>query len=186
MKDKETSWANGEINGVLQAIDDVAGEVGDFKVLYDPKIQVPLKTNVTEKQEGVKHDQGKPDLSLIPPEAINALGANLTAACTAANAKYDRHNWRKGMEWHRPYAALQRHLQAWWAGDSIDPEYGQSHLWHALSNLAFLTTYEQRGIGTDDRYVPEQRQEVGTPAAEQPVQDRRVCKCGLRNSKRDV
>lgn len=44
-----------------------------------------------------------------------------------------------------------RHLWTWWRGDNLDKETGKSHLWHAVCCLAFLITYEERGIGEDDR-----------------------------------
>lgn len=65
--------------------------------------------------------------------------------------KTGERNWERGMAWSRPYAALRRHLIAWWSGQDTDPESGHSHLWHVLTNAAFLVAYEQRGIGEDDR-----------------------------------
>ena len=60
-------------------------------------------------------------------------------------------NWEKGMNWGRPYAALRRHMAAWWGGEDNDPETGMSHLWHACANIAFLIAFEARKIGKDDR-----------------------------------
>lgn len=60
-------------------------------------------------------------------------------------------NWERGMAWSRPFAALQRHLTAWWEGERADPETGMSHLWHAGCCIVFLISFELRGIGTDDR-----------------------------------
>lgn len=65
--------------------------------------------------------------------------------------KYAPRNWELGMDWSRPYSALQRHMTAWWSGEDLDAETGMSHLWHAGCCLAFLATYEQRNIGKDDR-----------------------------------
>lgn len=97
--------------------------------------------------EGVKHDKEKPQLDLIPAEAIFALGEILTTG----SQKYDRRNWEKGMDWGRIFAALMRHLWAWWGGQDKDVESGRSHLWHALACITFLVAYEQRKIGTDSR-----------------------------------
>jgi len=55
------------------------------------------------------------------------------------------------MKWGRPYAALRRHMAAWWSGEDNDPETGLSHLSHAACCLAFLVAYEARGVGNDDR-----------------------------------
>ena len=97
---------------------------------------------------GRKDDQGKLRLELIPPEAIRALGAVLTFGAQ----KYEDRNWEKGIEWGRVYGAAMRHLWAWWGGKDLDAESGFSHLWHALTGIAFLVTYEHRAIGKDDRY----------------------------------
>ena len=97
--------------------------------------------------EGVKFDQGKLRMDLLPPEVETAIAQILTDGAD----KYGERNWERGMAWSRPYAALRRHLIAWWSGQDTDPESGHSHLWHVLTNAAFLVAYEQRGIGEDDR-----------------------------------
>ena len=99
--------------------------------------------------EGRKDDQEKIRLDLMPPELLTAVGSVLTFGAK----KYSDRNWEKGMKWGRVYAALQRHLLAWHSGEEKDPESGMSHLWHAGCCVAFLITYEQRGIGEDDRFV---------------------------------
>ena len=96
---------------------------------------------------GRKDDQGKARFDLIPPEFLSATAGVLTFGA----AKYGERNWEAGMDWGRPFAALQRHMWAWWGGEDCDPETGRSHLAHASCCLAFLTAYEVRGSGNDDR-----------------------------------
>lgn len=100
--------------------------------------------------EGVKFDSDKARYDLIPPEIEEAIAKVLTFGA----AKYGERNWELGMKWGRPYAALRRHMAAWWKGENTDPETGMSHLWHAACCIAFLTAFETRGIGTDDRPRP--------------------------------
>lgn len=100
-----------------------------------------------KQKEGLKYDQNKLRLDLIPPEAIEALGKVLTYGA----AKYGDSNWKKGMRWGRIYAALQRHLLAWHGSRDIDSESGLPHLYHALANLTFLIYYTQKKIGKDTR-----------------------------------
>lgn len=95
----------------------------------------------------VKLDAGKPRMDLIAPEALQALGSVLAFGAN----KYADRNWEKGMSWGRVYSALQRHLNAWAAGEDLDPESGMPHLWHAITNVHFLIAYEIREAGTDDR-----------------------------------
>lgn len=97
--------------------------------------------------EGVKFDGGKLRMDLLPPDALEALARILTDGAV----KYGPRNWERGMDWSRPYAALLRHLLAWWGGQDTDPESGHPHLWHVMTNAVFLVSYEQRNIGEDDR-----------------------------------
>lgn len=97
--------------------------------------------------EGKKFDDDKPRYDLIPPEIEEAIAKVLTFGA----AKYGDRDWELGMRWGRVYAALRRHMAAWWSGEDIDPETGMSHLWHAACCLAFLIAFEARKAGTDDR-----------------------------------
>jgi hypothetical protein len=96
---------------------------------------------------GIKYDGGKVRLDLLPPEFLEGTAKVLTFGAD----KYGEYNWAKGMDWHRPYSALQRHLIAWWGGEDTDPETGLSHLAHAACNVAFLMAFEKRKTGDDDR-----------------------------------
>lgn len=55
--------------------------------------------------------------------------------------KYAERNWERGVNWSLPFAALQRHVWAWWGGEDIDADSGQHHLaavaWHALALLTY-------------------------------------------------
>lgn len=97
--------------------------------------------------EGVKFDQDKARLDLLPPELLFGVSEILAFGAT----KYGDRNWEKGMKWSRIFGALMRHMWAWWKGESADPETGKSHLWHAGCCIAFLIAYEQRATGEDDR-----------------------------------
>ena len=56
--------------------------------------------------------------------------------------KYDADNYTKGYDWSLSYAALQRHLNQFWAGEDIDEETGSKHViaaaWHALTLAWFM------------------------------------------------
>ena len=116
-----------------------------------PRLNKPITFpdgTVIMPKEGVKFDKGKRRVDLVPTEAINALADILTAGAV----KYGEHNWRHGMDWSRVYGAAQRHLLAFWGGDDIDDESGMPHLWHALTNIAFLVSYQAMSVGRDDRW----------------------------------
>lgn len=60
-------------------------------------------------------------------------------------------NWTKGTPWSWMYDAAQRHLLAFWSGETINPESGLPHLAHAAWMLDILMEFEFKGLGTDDR-----------------------------------
>lgn len=97
--------------------------------------------------EGRKDDAGKLGYHLWPFDASDEIVRVLDFGAN----KYAARNWERGMAWSRPFAALMRHMGAWWMGQDKDPETGLSHLAHAGCCLLFLLAYEQRGVGTDDR-----------------------------------
>jgi hypothetical protein len=90
----------------------------------------------------------KPQIDLIPPEAIWAMsqvfgyGAN----------KYQRANYVKGINWTRLYNACQRHLTQWNMGEDIDSESKLSHIAHAMCNLAMLYWNIQHKPENDTRW----------------------------------
>lgn len=97
---------------------------------------------------GVKHDQEKPDLSLLPKEFLEEV----SKAFMHGEKKYGRYNFINGMEWHRVIAASLRHITSFNAGENVDAESGLSHLSHAGACIAMLLVYTSKGLGTDTRY----------------------------------
>lgn len=103
----------------------------------------------TKEAPGGRDDSAKLRYDLIPPEAMEELAKVLTFGAK----KYADRNWEKGMDWGRVFGSLMRHLWKWWSPfhPDTDDETGFSHLSHALTNIAFLLTYEKRGVGNDNR-----------------------------------
>ena len=103
-----------------------------------------------KNEAGKRYDAGKLRFDLIPAEWETALAEVLTRGA----AKYAERNWEKGMSWSRCYAAVRRHLNAFWRGEDIDKESGLNHLAHAawgcLAILHFYKTHPE----LDDRIKP--------------------------------
>lgn len=94
------------------------------------------------KLPGAKSDAGKLDLTQVPPEIIRAIAA----IRDYGNRKYsDPDNWRR-VEPQKFHAALIRHAVAMWEDPwAIDPESGYPHLWHLVTNGAFLCEFYKGG-----------------------------------------
>jgi hypothetical protein len=86
---------------------------------------------------GLKYDDDKLRMDLLPPKSIEELAKVLTYGAE----KYGDNNWQN-VESHRYNAALLRHLFAWMGGEERDGESGIHHLSHVLCNAAFLTYKE--------------------------------------------
>ena len=99
----------------------------------------PSKPTIEPVATAKKFDQDKPDVSLVCPEFILGTADILTFGAR----KYGKRNYleSKGDQdyYDRLYAALQRHLLAYAAGELLDEESGKPHLFHAAANLAMLT-----------------------------------------------
>lgn len=95
----------------------------------------------------------KAPLHLVPPSVL----ANLSDAFAEGARKYGPYNWReKSISSSVYYAAVLRHLTAWWDGEDIDPDSqnGSHHLSNAQACLAMLQDAEGLGILNDDRPPP--------------------------------
>lgn len=65
--------------------------------------------------------------------------------------KYSRCNYLRGYEWSLTQDAFWRHVLADVAGETVDPESGLCHLYHALWHVETQRIYAVEGIGVDDR-----------------------------------
>ena len=84
--------------------------------------------------DGLKHDGGKLRLSLVPAEAIEAIGAVMTHGAE----KYGKDTYKQ-VEPERYRDALMRHVCKWLKDPhGKDEDSGLPHLWHIITNAAFL------------------------------------------------
>jgi len=89
---------------------------------------------------GRKDDKGKLRYSLIPPSATRALAEVLTFGAE----KYEANNWKHVEDAESRYLdAVYRHLEAYRQGERLDDESGLPHLAHAMTNIAFLTHFQE-------------------------------------------
>ena len=98
--------------------------------------------DIPPKLPGAKSDEGKLDLTMVPPEIILAVAE----IRRYGNQKYaDPQNWR-AVPPEKIHKALIRHAVAMWEDPwALDPESGMPHLWHLACNAAFLCAMYDHG-----------------------------------------
>lgn len=96
---------------------------------------------------GIKHDDGKVQLSLLPYGPL----CDVARVLEFGAQKYAKNNWRGGMAWSRMYDAALRHILAAASGEDADPETGLPHEAHAVCCLLFLLEYRRTHPDKDDR-----------------------------------
>lgn len=139
--------------GVIVAIDSnkVCVSWEGCEVIQSYRGDVQDVVGIVETNVGIKHDDGKPDFSLLSPTALEQMAAVMSFGAK----KYAAHNWRKGFAWTRVSAAALRHIFSWLGGETVDKESGLNHLAHAACCLMFLLEFSKTGAGNDDRYKGE-------------------------------
>ena len=109
------------------------------------------KAVVEEKPKmggGLRHNSGKAEMHQIPSSLNFAVAKTLAYGAQ----KYEKGNWRKGMNWTIVYDCVQRHMLKWLDGEEIDEESGLPHLYHVATNVAFLIEYAETCPELDDRF----------------------------------
>ena len=92
----------------------------------------------------MKYDTSKNRLELIEPKFIEGIGKILTFGAE----KYEANNWKLGSseeDISRYKGALLRHTMSYIDGEKIDPDSGNSHLYHIGCNLMFLDYFDRQG-----------------------------------------
>lgn len=99
--------------------------------------------------EAIKHDISKPRIDLVPMGLVMAAGRALGFGAD----KYADYNYLQGdgLKHGRIFAALQRHLWAYWNGEDLDPESDHHHLDHAAACLGMLIDLVEKRPQGDDR-----------------------------------
>lgn len=100
----------------------------------------------------LKYDGNKPNLALIPKEAMWAMASALDYGAR----KYSSDNFKEGMQIRRSLAAALRHIYQFLDGENVDQESGCMHLGNAMASLAMACYTLENRPEFDDRYVKPQ------------------------------
>lgn len=99
-----------------------------------------------------KHIQAMKD-NKIPYDKLpwRVLAGDATVHATGA-VKYGERNWRIDKILASTYeGAMMRHLISWVNGEDLDPDSGQSHLYHLRACCAVVLDAQMYGTLIDDR-----------------------------------
>lgn len=104
---------------------------------------------MAKKNCGMRNDEGKLRIELLPAEWILGLAEVMTAGVE----HYAERNWELGMPWSKMVGCASRHLFKFICGQRYDtgPKgTGCHHLLCVAWNILALFSYDMRGLGTDD------------------------------------
>ena len=114
------------------------------------------------KEQGLRYNNGKNRLSLVPTSAIEGIGQVLTYGANKYTVRDEKgnilvngaNNWRKGLPWMEVVDSLERHLSQFLKGEDVDPESNCMHIDHLLTNAAFLKEFYTIFPEGDNRIHP--------------------------------
>jgi hypothetical protein len=102
---------------------------------------------ITDPDTGGQKGQKPQRMDLLPWDALQWIAEHYDIGA----AKYEDRNWERGYAYSLSFAAMMRHIAAWWQGEDIDTETGSNHLQAAAFHMLALCAYTLRSTGTDDR-----------------------------------
>lgn len=97
-----------------------------------------------DSDKAMRFNEGKSQLSYILDADVAMKG--MCDVFEFGAKKYDRGNWKKGLDEKEIMDSMLRHLTAYNNGEVLDPESGLPHIDHVTCNAIFLATFGKREI----------------------------------------
>ena len=88
---------------------------------------------MNQEEKSLRYNSGKPQWSLVDFKSLEPMVRVLEFGCK----KYDRDNWKKGLDKTEILESLSRHLFELMSGEENDPESGLGHIGHIMCNAMF-------------------------------------------------
>lgn len=101
------------------------------------------------ENKGIKYDQEKPPMDLIPYESLEEIAKVLAEG----EKKYGTANWARGIEMRRLISAALRHIGQFNSGEDFDSETDTLHLANAATNLLFAIWMYKNRPDLDNRWI---------------------------------
>lgn len=98
--------------------------------------------DVEATETGTRYNSGKSQLSYMLDADVAMIG--MCDVFEFGAQKYDRNNWKKGLDTSEIMDSLLRHLTSYASGEVLDPESGLPHIDHITCNAVFLATFGER------------------------------------------
>lgn len=107
------------------------------------QLEIPPMPKSVNNDQSAKADAGKLPLTLVPREIIRAIAATRLYGVK----KYgDPDNWKRVSKERYRDAAFRHFIAYLDDPDGMDEESGLPHLWHCVTNFAFLCELEKEAI----------------------------------------
>ena len=118
------------------------------EVKFESSLEKPIEASnpSAPKLGGLRYDEGKNKMYLIPAEWDEVLGEIFTIGAK----KYAERNWELGMDYSKVMGPLMRHLKDYRKGIKIDPTDGLPAIAKVAWNALALYYYDLKGLGKDD------------------------------------
>lgn len=118
-------------------------------MFHTNKMSARTEVRVSDPKSGGQKGMKVAAYDLVPFDALEEVAKIYGWGAT----KYSDRNWEKGYKWGLSYAAMMRHMAAFWRREDFDTESGLRHMAHAVWHGLALLAFTMRGIGTDSRGV---------------------------------
>ena len=110
----------------------------DFNEKTYPIVESCCEETIVTSESGGQKGQKTARFDLLPVDSLWSLAEHFGRGAE----KYEDRNWEQGYDWSLSYAALLRHIFAWWGGEDYDLETSSHHLdgvmFHALALRHFI------------------------------------------------